>query len=97
MTIQVEFYGIARQRTGVAACEFALPGESTTLGEVLGELATRYSAFGEHCCEGDYRQPNCRLRPDFIANIGGERFVRDPDTPLETGQTLLILSADAGG
>ena len=33
-----------------------------------------------------------------IANLSnGERFVTDPATPLEKGDSLLILSADAGG
>ncbi|MCA9153455.1 MAG: MoaD/ThiS family protein [Planctomycetales bacterium] len=91
MSVQVEFYGIARQRAGVASCQIPLTDECTTLGAVLRELATRFPAFGQRCCEQD------RLRSDYIANLGGEQFVRDSDTPICQGQTLLILSADAGG
>jgi len=38
-----------------------------------------------------------RLHPAFVANLNGDRFVTDPETPLRTSDSVLILSADAGG
>ena len=38
-----------------------------------------------------------RLQPSFVANLNGDRFVSDPGTPLGEGDSVLILSADAGG
>ncbi|MGE0610112.1 MAG: MoaD/ThiS family protein [Pirellulales bacterium] len=87
MSIQVEFFGIPRQRAGVASATVA--GDS--LRQVLAELATRFPALAETCL-----LPS-RLRPGYLANLNGQRFLSDPDTPLQSGDALLILSADAGG
>ena len=91
MTIEVEFFGIPRQRAGVASvCLCDLP-EPTTIRAVLRELACRFPEFGSTCMDGD------RLLPEFIANTDGCRFVSDPSTVLQDGECLLILSTDAGG
>jgi molybdopterin converting factor small subunit len=37
------------------------------------------------------------LHPSIVANLNGDEFVSDPDTPLADDDRLLILSADAGG
>ena len=37
------------------------------------------------------------LHPSLSANLNGDGFVSDPDTPLAKGDRLLILSADVGG
>ena len=86
-SVHVEFFGIPRQRAGVAACD-AAPG---SLGQVLKELAKRYPQLAEGCLDQG------RLRKGFIANLNGDRFVESLDTPLQAGDCLLILSADAGG
>lgn len=87
MPVDVEFYGIPRQRAGVArsTCEAA------TLGELLSVLQRRFPAFAAACLEGP------RLRQGYVANINGERFVGDPSTPLGPHDAVLIFSADAGG
>ena len=87
MTITVEFYGIARQRAGVSRTEIL----ATRLNEALTVLRIEYPKLAEHCFQGN------QLRAEYTANINGERFVSDPQTPLEPGDTLLIFSADAGG
>jgi len=89
MPIRVEFYGIARQRAGVPAIE--LEGHVATLAGALSELAVRLPEFGRDCVAGE------RLAASLGANLDGQRFVSDPETPLRDGQSLLILSADAGG
>ena len=91
MLLRVEFYGIARQRTGIPHVELELAGGQTTLAEVLRELAGRLPRFGSECLTGG------RLHSTISANLGGERFVSDPAVQIREGQTLLILSADAGG
>ena len=84
----VEFYGIPRQRAGVAHTTAA----GTTLGEVLADLAARFPEFDADCLES-----SSTLRPQVVANLGGNRFIRDPHTPLSEDDILLILSADSGG
>jgi molybdopterin converting factor small subunit len=82
----VEFLGIPRERAGISELEV----EAGTLGQVLGTLATRCPALRE-LIDGT------RLHPSVVANLNGDEFVSDPDTPLAQGDRLLILSADAGG
>ena len=87
MTVRVEFYGIPRARAGVAAIEL----EATRFDDALRILSVRLPEFARHCLEAG------RLRPSFLANLNGRRFLVDLATPLEDGDSLLILSADVGG
>ena len=64
---------------------------SPTLADLLQELARRFPAIGETCVEGQ------QLSRSYVANLDGQRFVALPDCPLSDGNTVLILSADAGG
>jgi molybdopterin converting factor small subunit len=84
--MRVEFFGVSRERAGVAEATV----QGATLGDVLGALATEYPGLAELI-------PNNRLHPVLAANLNGDRFVRDPRTPLVENDCLLILSADAGG
>ncbi|MBT6156832.1 MAG: MoaD/ThiS family protein [Planctomycetaceae bacterium] len=87
MSIRVEFYGIARQRAGVEFLEL----EGNTLGEVFDRLQTQLPEFSAACLkEGE-------LLPGFLANVNGQTFSSKRDTPLNEGDDVLILSADAGG
>jgi molybdopterin converting factor small subunit len=91
MVIQVELFGILRQRAGTATVRIELPGEQTVLANVYQELGRRFPDLAAACLEGS------RLRPEYIVNIGGERFVSDPGAVLRAGDALLMMSADAGG
>ena len=91
MTIFVELFGIARQRAGRGILEVETRDDNITLGDVLLALGSQYPALAEECFVGR------RLREPYVANVGGERFVTEPDTQLDPGDSLLILSADAGG
>jgi hypothetical protein len=91
MPLRVEFYGIARQRAGVASLDLPLAGDETTLAVAFRLLADALPEFGRECLE------NGCLRTTLAANLGGERFVSDPELIIREGQCLLILSADAGG
>jgi molybdopterin converting factor small subunit len=84
--MHVEFFGVPRERAGVSALEV----HADTLGQLLGMLATRVPSLSE-IIQRD------RLHPAFVANLNGDRFVTDPGTPLRAGDSVLILSADAGG
>lgn len=90
MAIRVEFYGIARRRAGVES--LSLPVEKELrLGQVLELLSEHLPELAAECFQGD------RLRPGYVANLGGDRFVCDPLTLVSPGDSLLILSADVGG
>jgi sulfur-carrier protein len=84
--MRVEFFGIPRERAGVDQLEL----QAKTLGELLGMLAARFPSLGELV-------QNDSLRSPVLANLNGDRFVRDPATQLNEADCVLILSADAGG
>jgi molybdopterin converting factor small subunit len=84
--MHVEFLGIPRERAGVSELEI----EADTLGQLIGVLALRFPSFGDLMAAG-------RLHPSVAANLNGDVFIRDPETPLGKDDRLLILSADAGG
>jgi sulfur-carrier protein len=92
MTIRVELFGIARQRAGLKRLELDSDKPHATLHDVLqllGQAAPQLRESGLLTSSG--------LHPTLAANVGGERFVRDPATIIRDGQSLLIMSADAGG
>ena len=84
--MQVEFYGVSRQRAGVGSLEV----NAATLGELLTILSVQVPALSD-LIDGD------RLHPALAASLNGDRFVRDPHTPLGDDDCVLLLSADAGG
>lgn len=87
MPVTVELFGIARARAGIASTTAA--GEC--LGDVLADLADRFPDLAKNCIDGR------RLRPGFLANLGGQRFVTEQETPLHDGDVVLLLPLDAGG
>jgi molybdopterin converting factor small subunit len=87
MQVVVELFGIARSRAGVARTL----AEGPMLGDVLRDLARRFPELAGACIEGGH------LRPGFIVNVSGDRFVSSPDTSLNAGDTVMLLSLDAGG
>jgi molybdopterin converting factor small subunit len=91
MAIRVEFYGIARERAGESELTLELKGTQLHLGEVLQQVALRMPKLGRELIAGG------GLHPSLTANVDGNRFVRDPQTLIRDGQSVLILSADAGG
>jgi molybdopterin converting factor small subunit len=84
--VRIELLGLARERAGVAEVEL----QADTLGHLLSALAGRFPALRDLIADD-------RLRPSIVANLNGDRFVSDPQTPLHDGDCVLILSADAGG
>ena len=91
MPVYVELFGIPRQRAGQAVVELELSQDAISLGEVILRLAKMYPDLAEECFQGE------RLQPGYVASLGGHRFVSAPETALQSGESLLILSADSGG
>ena len=87
MPVTVELFGIPRARAGVAVTTAV----GRCLGDVLADLASRFPGLAESCIEGR------SLRSGYTVNLGGERFVTDPEALLKEGDTVLLLSLDAGG
>jgi molybdopterin converting factor small subunit len=84
--MHVEFLGVSRERAGVAEADV----QAETLGRLLGTLAARMPRLAELITVD-------RLHPSLAANLNGERFISDPETPLRDEDHVLILSADVGG
>ena len=84
--MHVEFLGIPRQRAGVSEIEI----QADTLGQLLGMLSAQIPSFSEFISVD-------RLHSALVANLNGDRFISDPQTPLRRNDSVLILSADAGG
>ena len=84
--MHVEFFGVPRQRAGISELEV----KADTLGQLLATLAAHIPSLGEFIAVD-------RLDSTLVANLNGDRFVNDPETPLGEGDRVLILSADAGG
>ena len=87
MSVTLEFFGLTRHRAGRPS----LTVEASTLGEALEAAAAELPQLEVDCIAGG------RLRPGFLANLNGQRFMMDPATPLEPGDAVLILSSDVGG
>jgi molybdopterin converting factor small subunit len=82
----VEFFGIPRERAGIAELEI----EAATLGEAITLVAARFPRLSELVVDG-------RLHPSIAASLNAGTFISDPATPLRSDDRLLVLSADAGG
>ena len=87
MQVTVELFGIPRARAGVSQTL----ANGSTLGEVFLDLAQRFPALGDECIQGGF------LKAGYTANLQGEKFVTDPATMLNEGDSVLLLSIDAGG
>jgi molybdopterin converting factor small subunit len=84
--MHVEFLGVSRERAGVAE----LSVQADTFGRLLGTLADQIPGLAELIAVD-------RLHPSLAANLNGERFISDPQTPLRDEDRVLILSSDVGG
>jgi molybdopterin converting factor small subunit len=87
LAITIEFYGIVRQRAGQAACVIS----AANVAEVLTGIALQFPALS------GLTQPDGSLSPHYLLSINGERFISELGKPLQVGDRVLLLSADAGG
>ena len=84
--MRVEFFGVSRERAGIPE----RTANARTLGELLAILAADHPSLAELL-------PDSQLHPALAVNLNGDRFVRNPHTPLKDDDCVMILSADAGG
>ena len=91
MNIRVELYGIPRQRAGTELLHVATESEGASLSQILTDLTRQSPDLANACFDQG------SLRSGYLASIDGETFVTDPQTIVLPGQSLLLLSADAGG
>lgn len=91
MAIRVELYGIPRQRAGTELLHVATESAGLSLAQILADLAEQSPELATAC----FHQGS--LRNGYLASIDGKTFVTDPQTVVLPGQSLLLLSADAGG
>jgi molybdopterin converting factor small subunit len=85
--MRVELFGVLRHRAGVASVEI----EAATLGQALVEICRRLPQLANVCGADGH------LNRGYLASVNGRQFIVDPATPLAGGESLLLMSADAGG
>ena len=90
MSIEVEFFGIPRARAGTHRAAVLNGRSSAQLSEVFAALRLEFPDFAAAClCHNS-------LRDGYVASVDGEFFTLG-DTLVDSGKSVLILSADAGG
>lgn len=88
--IEVEFFGIARQRINETSTKIPVEGP-IPLHDVLHHLSKRFPNLVPDCIEDG------RLTRICTVNVNGDRFVTDADYQICPSDRILIMSADAGG
>ena len=89
--IRVEFFGVPRARAGVDQLTLDLNGPSVSLRQVLDSLTRQLPGLGaEDWLHREFGR-------SVSANLNGERFVRALEERVQEGDSVLLLSADAGG
>jgi molybdopterin converting factor small subunit len=85
--VTVELYGLLRHRAGVDSVQ--VPG--ACLADVLRHLEARFPQLRPAYVD------NGHLAGGLLASINGRRFTSRGETPLEPGDCVLLVTADAGG
>jgi len=88
----VEFFGIARLLARTSAIALALPA-GATFSDAFAALAEKLPALVGRVISAD----RTRLVDGYACNLNGLAFVRTPTAGVSPGDSLVILSADAGG
>lgn len=91
----VELFGVARLTAHTPRVPLTLSAEAT-LGDALAVLGEECPALLGAVLSAD-DTGHTSLRSGYTCNINGKDFVRDAHTRLRAGDSLLILSSDAGG
>jgi molybdopterin converting factor small subunit len=85
-TTTVEFFGIPRERAG----REELAVRAATVAEALAAVERACPGLTGLLREG-------RLAPHYLLSVNGHHFEADLRQPVQPGDRLLLLSADAGG
>ena len=95
ISCNVELFGVARLKARAAHVSLTLSAEAT--------LRDALTALGVACPDllGSVLSVDAAgdtsLLSGYVCNINGENFVRNMQTRIQAGDSLLILSSDAGG
>ncbi len=87
--ITIELFGIPSIRAGTRRWTT----EARTLGAAISALAAEFPKLDGSLIAGE----PARLVPYYRISLNGERFLTDPETPLDDDDILILLSADVGG
>ena len=90
ISVSVELFGVARMVAKTQVVSLALPQEAT-LAHVFAALAVKLPVLVGRVLDSD------GLLSGYSCNINGLDFVRAPGTKINSGDKVLLLSADAGG
>ncbi len=88
----VELFGIARLLARTSVIALALPA-AATLSDAFAALAEKLPVLVGRVISAD----RTRLVDGYACNVNGLAFVRTPTAVVNPGDSLVILSADAGG
>jgi len=90
ISVSIELFGVARMLAKTQSVSLDLvPG--ATLAHALSALAEKLPMLAGRVIGGR------GLIAGYTCNINGRDFVRAPGTPINSGDKIFILSADAGG
>lgn len=92
VNVKVELFGTPRIHTGTTAVEVAVP-HPTNRGSLVAALAEQCPALVGHGLKEDLTG----LEDGYVFNLNGLAFVGEGDFTLAEGDSLLLLSSQAGG
>lgn len=90
--VKVELFGTPRIHSGMAAVELAIPHPADR-GRLVAALAEQCPALVGHGLKEDLTD----LEESYVFNINGLAFLGQDDFTLADGDSLLLLSSQAGG
>jgi molybdopterin-guanine dinucleotide biosynthesis protein A/molybdopterin converting factor small subunit len=88
----IELFGVARLKAKTARLSVTVPAGGN-LGDALAALADAIPDLVGPVLTADHRG----LTSGYACNLNGKEFIRDPQRRLRAGDSVLILSSDAGG
>ncbi len=91
----VELFGVARLKANTAQVSLVLRAEAK-LKDALAALAAACPQLVGPVLSSD-KAGSPALLNGYACNVNGKHFIKDTRTPIQAGDSLLILSSDAGG
>ena len=90
--VPVELFGVPRLRAGCGRLVLSLPPQ-VTAARVVQQMVEACPALRETVLRDDLQG----LKDGYVFNLNGLAFLRDDTFSLQSGDTLLLLSNQAGG
>ncbi|MEC9091311.1 MAG: MoaD/ThiS family protein [Planctomycetota bacterium] len=90
-SVKVEFFGVPRLRAGVADFFVEVAADRNRLGDVLMKIQREIPELTKECFADG------KLRKEYVVNVSGKEFTRSLGRVVSPGDSLLIMSSDAGG